>query len=219
MLQNQNPVRRWKQWLVLPVLSGLCFVVGHAASAQPVPAQSQAAPKLSEAAKKARHEELMHKLREAQHQDSLRTDGKFEPGTKQQFTVTNINKPGEIVVTVTRVKLNELDGRVTKDEVYKEQPYVGSATDSHVYTYVEQMPQLPGGGNVAAIIKQIQANLVYPAGERKEGRVFVIFTVSATGEVRDAKIIKGLSDSYDAATLAAVEKLPRFVPGQQAGQP
>jgi TonB family protein len=37
MLQSKIPVRRWKQWLALPLLAGLCVVVGQPASAQTAP--------------------------------------------------------------------------------------------------------------------------------------------------------------------------------------
>ncbi|MBF9235872.1 TonB family protein [Hymenobacter sp. BT683] len=90
-----------------------------------------------------------------------------------------------------------------------------------VYTYVEKMPQLPGGGGNRAIIDAIKSNLAYPSvasADRKQGRVFVSFIVNSEGQVQQAKIVKGLAPAYDAATVAAVEKLPRFVPGQQDGK-
>ena len=37
-----------------------------------------------------------------------------------------------------------------------------SGSEDKVYTYVEQMPQLPGGGGNAAIVAAIQERLVYP---------------------------------------------------------
>jgi TonB family protein len=216
MLQNQNPVRRWKQWLVLPILGTLFFVLGHIASAQPVPVGK---PALSEAAKKARHEELSRKLRGALHQDSLRTGGKFEPGTKQQFTVTNVNKPGAIIVEVTRVKQNQLDGRITKDAVFKEQTEPNGSAEPKTYTYAEQMPQMPGESGIASIAQAIQRKLLYPVGEKAEGRVFIKFTVAADGAVHDAQIVKGLTPALDAAVLAAVQQLPRLEPSKQSGQP
>ena len=97
------------------------------------------------------------------------------------------------------------------------------STQSHekVYTYVEQMPQMPGGGNNKAIVDYIQSKLVYPnvaPADRKEGMVFVSFTVSKEGQVKDARIIKGLSTEYDAAVIKAVQQLPRFIPGKQDGK-
>ncbi|TPG67296.1 TonB family protein [Hymenobacter nivis] len=89
-----------------------------------------------------------------------------------------------------------------------------------VYIYVEQMPQLPGGGGNLAIYEAIRARTVLPpgAGEKCQGRVSVSFVVRADGRVTDAKITNGLDAACDAAVLAAVRQLPRFVPGMQNGQ-
>ena len=95
-------------------------------------------------------------------------------------------------------------------------------TAASLFTYVEEMPQLPGGGFNKAIVEFIQQHLVYPSvapASRKEGRVFVSFTVAKTGKVRDIKIVKGLSVAYDAAVVAAVQQLPNFTPGMQRFPP
>ncbi|TPG62393.1 energy transducer TonB [Hymenobacter nivis] len=88
---------------------------------------------------------------------------------------------------------------------------------SSVYTYVEQMPQLPGGGSNAAIMAAIQARVAPTGG--CGGKVFVSFVVGPSGVVREAKIIKGLAASCDEAVLAAVRQLPRFSPGRQNRRP
>jgi len=85
-----------------------------------------------------------------------------------------------------------------------------------VYIYVEQMPQLPGGGSVTAVTAAIRERM--PSVSGCGGKVFVSFVVGPSGVVKDAKIVKGLGNGCDAATLAAVNKLPRFRPGKQSGQ-
>jgi len=95
-------------------------------------------------------------------------------------------------------------------------------TAESIFTYVEDMPQLPGGGFNKAIVEFIQQHLVYPgvtADRRKEGRVFVSFTVAKTGVVKDINVVKGLSAEYDAAVIAAVRQLPQFAPGMQRFPP
>ena len=158
MIQKVTPIRRWKQWLVLP-LSAVLFVVvvseQTAAQGGPVP----------------------------------------------------MPKP------TTVLRKGTLPRQVRAGEVAVEHP-----SSSSVYVYVEKMPQLPGGGNTAAIVEYIQRHLVYPGvapANRKEGRVFVSFTVAKEGEVKDINIVKGLSTEYDAAVVAAVQQLPRFIPGTQ----
>ncbi|WP_151087268.1 M56 family metallopeptidase [Hymenobacter baengnokdamensis] len=160
MLQNQTPVRRWKQWLTLPMLGGVFLVACHSASDQPVPTTKQSA--------------------------AVRTAEIAPP-------------PPPMPATMSQEGLHE-------------------ERAGHVYTYVEQMPRLPAAQGVGPIVKQIQDNFVYPAGARQEGMVFASFTVKADGSVEDAKIVKGIAPAYNEAVLAAIRKLPRFVPGKQGGQ-
>jgi protein TonB len=90
-----------------------------------------------------------------------------------------------------------------------------------VYTYVEQMPQLPGGGGNAAIVAYIQQRVKWPVDFRDDmgGRVFVAFIVGKDGQVREARIVKGLHPLLDAETLRVVQALPAFTPGRQGGRP
>ena len=204
MLQNQVPVRRWKQWLVLPALGGLFFLGSHAALAQ-------IAPVSDEAQQKAWLDDIGRKRRLAEREDSMRTGGKYEPGTTQQVNITYGNKPGEDVVTITRVPIPSA------------LPQHTTSSGQKVYTYVEQMPQLPGGGGQAAIVKTIRQNVEYPKsmtkGNTPKGSVLARFLVNAKGEVQETKIVKGLNPALDNAVLASIQQLPRFEPGRQNGKP
>lgn len=228
MLQNENPVRRWKQWLALPLLGGVFLGASQVVAAQTTPTSS-------EATRAARQAIIKRKTHEAMHQDSLQ--GKFEPGTAQQVNIANMQgKPEDVTVTVTRIKsptpsivvnkgaagaLPATPAPPTPYEPYEKgkAPMPITSSGKAVYTYVEQMPALPGGGGMMAIVQQVQQNLVYPGGPRQEGRVFVSFIVLADGSVSETKILKSLAPAYDEAVVAAIQKLPRFVPGRQHGRP
>ena len=109
---------------------------------------------------------------------------------------------------------------VPLDETMFEEPAPLSDADK-VYTYVEQMPQLPGGGGPAAVAAYLQQRVRWPDGSGlvdAEGRVFVSFTVDTTGQVRDAHILKSLHPLLDAETLHLVQTLPRLTPGRQNGR-
>lgn len=96
---------------------------------------------------------------------------------------------------------------------------VADVVDTKVYTYVEQMPQFPGGND--AIVGAIQKAIKYPAlalRNQVEGKVFVNFTVNPEGEVTDVKITKGIGAGCDEETIRAVKTLPRFTPGKQNGR-
>lgn len=94
---------------------------------------------------------------------------------------------------------------------------VEEVTPNKVFTYVEQMPVLPGGGGSAAILAAIYQHLVVPS-DAVEGKVFVRFVVNAEGAVTRPTIVKKISPMTDAAVLAAVNQLPRFLPGKQNGR-
>ncbi|MCC3155009.1 energy transducer TonB [Hymenobacter sp. BT770] len=109
--------------------------------------------------------------------------------------------------------LTELSGE--GDKVVEE------VVENKVYTYVEQMPQLPGGGGNAAIVSAIQKATKYPPlalRNQVEGRIFVSFTVNAQGDVSDVKVVKGLGSGLDEETVRAVKTLPKFIPGKQNGR-
>ncbi|GAA4367988.1 energy transducer TonB [Hymenobacter saemangeumensis] len=127
---------------------------------------------------------------------------KADPGA---VTYTNPNGPTEFVEPVE----TPIEGPVTE------------VVDTKIYVSVEQMPSLPGGGGLAAVVAAIQKAVKYPAVDIRnsvEGRVFASFTVNPRGEVVDVKIVKGLSSTLDAETMRAINTLPKFIPGKQNGR-
>jgi hypothetical protein len=87
------------------------------------------------------------------------------------------------------------------------------------YTYVEQMPQLSGGGGLPAIIAAVEQRVVQPAGTpTATSRVFVQITVGKQGQLEQVELVQPTNPVIDAAVLAAVRQLPAFQPGKQSGQ-
>ncbi|BDQ02214.1 MAG: hypothetical protein KatS3mg036_0662 [Ignavibacterium sp.] len=81
--------------------------------------------------------------------------------------------------------------------------------------FSEVMPEPIGG------IQAIQSKIVYPEIAKRagvEGKVYVLAFVDENGDVRDAKIIKGIGAGCDEAALDAVKKT-KFKPGKQRGKP
>ena len=94
-------------------------------------------------------------------------------------------------------------------------------SDSQITHSLEQFPELPGGGGTAAIIYQLTALLKVPAEVRDgtiDGRLFVRFIVEPDGTLSNTRVIVGLSAACDAAALAALAQLPRFIPGRRNGR-
>jgi len=234
MLQNQNPVRRWKQWLVLPALGGLFLAACQDAVAPDasVPADRDSVTRtypLPQQDEMARAIEETRAMREVMHLDSVRTSGKFEPGTGQMIYVERKPfkpKPGQAqytTITVKREPVSQSAHSVPIADTVKLESQRVTSSGHRIYTKVEQMPQLPGGGGMQALVQAVQSKISYPKSASGEmlpgGRVFATFVVDTDGTVQDAKIVRSLSPAFDAAVLAAVQQLPRFEPGKQDGQP
>lgn len=90
-----------------------------------------------------------------------------------------------------------------------------------VYTYVEQMPQLPDGGGHSQIVAAIMSRLrLIGKVEPSCYRALVYFEVDPTGAVQHARIVAASHSAVvDSALLQAVRSLPRLRPGQQHGRP
>ena len=89
------------------------------------------------------------------------------------------------------------------------------------YTAVEVKPTF-NGGDSDAFVKYVQQNLKYPPralDNHEEGRVTVNFIVDQNGKVKNAKVVKGVSDALDAEALRVVSNSPDWTPGQNKGKP
>ena len=92
------------------------------------------------------------------------------------------------------------------------------------YTYVEQMPEAPGGGGMGGIVSYFQRNLRLSRqdidGSEVPGKVMVKFTISKTGAIIQTRIVKSSGNSgVDAAVLRAVYAMKGLRPGRQNGVP
>jgi len=173
MIQKKSPIRRWKQWLALPLLGALLVTVACERSTETVAPSGTIPVNVSEA-------------------NAQKTPNGFYDG--------DIPPPPPPALAA---------------------PDAPATTAVDVYTYAEQMPQMPGGGGAQAIVQYLQSHTKYTddlATNPKEGIVFAKFTVTETGEVKDITIVKGLSRGYDHAVLDAIRTLPRFIPGRQDGK-
>ncbi|GAB4022056.1 TonB family protein [Spirosoma koreense] len=91
--------------------------------------------------------------------------------------------------------------------------------NGEIYTVVEQQPEFPGG--MAELGNYMKRNLKYPSAAKKahvQGRVFVRFVVTTTGEITDVQILKGIGYGADAEAVRVVKQMPRWTPAKQDGQ-
>jgi len=88
-----------------------------------------------------------------------------------------------------------------------------------VYDVVAISPEYPGGPGEMALF--IQENFEYPEMAREmgeQGTIWVEFVVYSNGDIRDVKVVKGVSESLDKEAKRIVKKMPNWKPGEQAGK-
>ncbi|MHA4738938.1 energy transducer TonB [Dyadobacter sp. MSC1_007] len=89
-----------------------------------------------------------------------------------------------------------------------------------VFGLVELQPQFPGGPK--ELYAFIGANLKMPREAKKagiSGRVFLSFTVEATGEIKNVAVLKGLGFGCDEEAIRLVESMPKWKPGTLYDKP
>lgn len=88
-----------------------------------------------------------------------------------------------------------------------------------VYTYVEQMPEYPGGNE--AMMAFLRKNLRYPETAKEtgvEGRVIVRFVVNEDGTISDITILRDIGAGCGAEAVHVVKMMPKWKPGKQNGK-
>jgi TonB family protein len=93
-------------------------------------------------------------------------------------------------------------------------------TDEEVFLIVDEMPEFPDG---ELALRQFLAKTVkYPAEAVKngiQGKVYVTFVVGSDGQVKNAKIARGVHPLLDAEALRVINLQPLWIPGKQKGVP
>ena len=92
--------------------------------------------------------------------------------------------------------------------------------DTSVYTFVEKMPQYPGGED--ALMKYLAININYPSDSKDsgvQGTVYASFIVEKDGSITNVKILRSLSNSCDKEVIQVIKAMPNWKPGEQGGKP
>lgn len=87
-----------------------------------------------------------------------------------------------------------------------------------VFILAEVMPEYPGGDE--ALRQFLASEVKYPESAIKkgiQGRVFVSFIVDKNGDVRDARVARGIYKALDDEALRVVKAMPKWSPGSQRG--
>ena len=82
----------------------------------------------------------------------------------------------------------------------------------HIFEYLEEMPEFPGGQ--AEMMKWLQKNTNYPpiaAENNIQGRVMVSFVVEPNGSISNVQIARGVDPNLDKEAIRVVKSMPKRV--------
>ena len=88
-----------------------------------------------------------------------------------------------------------------------------------VFTFVEEMPTFSGGER--KLFEYLSSTVKYPEQAKElgeQGTVYVTFIINENGEVKEPRVIRGVTSELDLAALSAIKKMPNWTPGKQRGQ-
>jgi TonB family protein len=118
-----------------------------------------------------------------------------------------------LAATLVMCTQSEQDKPLTQTEASVRKPV---KVDGEIFTVVEHQPEFPGG--MQELGNYIHDNLKYPATAEKanaQGRVFVSFVVTKTGEVTDVRVLKDVGFGTGEEAVRVVNNMPRWQPARQ----
>ncbi|MDF3027468.1 MAG: hypothetical protein K0S23_1775 [Fluviicola sp.] len=141
----------------------------------------------------------------------------FSDAYKKVFYDAFPPSPEEMIQEVEMTKAGWGDG--TYDMVIA--PPVEPKDQEVVYDYVEEPASFPGGSE--ALKTFISKNLRYPESMKEagvQGKVYLKFVVSETGEISDVKIARGIPGckECDTEAIRMAKTMPLWIPGKNNGK-
>jgi protein TonB len=127
----------------------------------------------------------------------------------------------KLSVSVADVQGNSEDADASDlADLQQKQNEVVEEEDTEPKTYVEQMPEFPGGEE--ARIKFLSKHINYPLIAKEngiQGKVYVTFVVSKTGQISGVKVVRGIGGGCDEEAVRVIQMMPPWIPGRQNGKP
>jgi protein TonB len=107
------------------------------------------------------------------------------------------------------VYMEQADTQVLSEPVAETKP-------NEVFTFVEIMPEFPGGKD--EFMKWLSANTNYPAIAREsniQGTVFVSFIIAKDGSITEVEVVRSVHPQLDDEAMRVISAMPRWTPGKQ----
>ena len=124
-------------------------------------------------------------------------------------------------VEVEEIEIEEVEvDEDTEIEIQEIEIVEEEEAEPEIFAVVEEMPSFPGGTEM--LRKYMTKNVKYPAMAREnsiEGTVYISFVVDPQGNIKNAKVIRGIGGGCDEEALRVVKAMPKWSPGKQRNKP
>jgi TonB family protein len=135
-----------------------------------------------------------------------------------QDDITKNDKEISLTPIETDRIVEAIDGDYEAVEVGEEP----APTKDEIYTYVEEMPQFPGGQD--SLNSYLRRNIKYPQLEKeqgKQGTVYMSFVVRKDGSITDVKVMKQVpgAPGFTKEAERVINAMPIWKPGKMNGRP
>lgn len=148
---------------------------------------------------------------------SLYDEKKKGKGSMYVFSENDLQEYAELIAGYKQDPYMQAGWNAERPEQLKTS---GTSDSSNtVFTFVEQLPEYPGGD--AELIRFLQKHIIYPQTERDndiQGKVTLKFTVCEDGYLCSANAIRSVSENLDAEALRVLKMMPHWKPGMQQGK-
>lgn len=131
-------------------------------------------------------------------------------------------RPEPVIREVNLADPNSIDDPVAIDPGIAPAPPPKAAQSSNGkenFTFVEQMPEFPGGQ--AKMMEYLSKNIHYPQEAIKSGisgPVYLKFIVTEIGEIEQVEVVRKLNPLLDREAVRVVKSMPKWKPGKQNGK-
>jgi TonB family protein len=94
---------------------------------------------------------------------------------------------------------------------------VSEGVPQEIFQVVEQQAEFPDGQK--ALFDWIEENLEYPNDNDVNGKTILRFVVEKNGRISNITVLRSFLPEYDTEAVLCVQKMPRWKPGKQRGNP
>jgi protein TonB len=129
-----------------------------------------------------------------------------------EFVYTDATEPDEPELFLTDIEM--------PPDIHEIEPVVEQVMEEYVWGTIDESPEFPGGDE--GLSRYLASNIQYPAMAKDagvQGKVYVTFLVSKTGEVTEVEVVGGIGAGCDEEAARVVSSMPLWKPGKQRGYP